>query len=37
MFNTNIIKKIKKELNIENDLLKAHLIKKIKELYGHCQ
>ena len=37
MFNTNIIKKIKKELNIENDLLKAHLIKKIKELHGHCQ
>lgn len=37
MFSTDTVKEIKKELSIEDDSLKAHLIKKIKELYGHCQ
>ena len=37
MFNTGITKQVKKELSIENDSLKAHLIEKIKELHGHCQ
>jgi len=37
IFNTNTIKELKKEVNIENDSLKAHLIKKIQELHGHYQ
>ena len=37
MFNTNAIKEVKKELNIENSSLRARLTEKIKELHGHCQ